>query len=130
MLDTHVLIWMINKDVSKIKKPDLKFFNEDCCVSVESLKEIALKVFHGKLDDVESNPRKLFKKIADYDISVLDFDKNAVTALFDLPYNENHKDPFDRSIIAHAISKKMVLVSADNQFQFYQKHGLLLQKLK
>jgi len=79
---------------------------------------------------VESNPKKLFKQIADLGISILDFDKEAVAVLFNLPVSTKNMDPFDRSIVAHAISKKMVLVSKDEKFPFYQKHGLLLQKLK
>ncbi len=129
LLDTHVLLWLIWGKTPKLKDKKLAFLEEICYVSVESLKEMAIKLSAGKLD-VESNPKKLLKKIEDLGITVLDFDKNAVSALFNLPFNKDNTDPFDRAIVAHAISKKMILVSEDSQFRFYQKHGLFLQRLK
>ena len=39
---------------------------------------------------------------------------------------QDHKDPFDHIIIAHAISHKMSLVSSDTKFPFYRKQGLKL----
>jgi len=126
LLDTHILIWLI---AGKLKNKKYSFLDENCFVSVESLKEIAIKMAIGKMD-IDFEPKILFKKIKDWNISILDFDKEAVMALYNLPYNKDHADPFDHSIIAHAISKKMVLVSEDSQFKFYQKHGLFLQRLK
>jgi PIN domain nuclease of toxin-antitoxin system len=130
LLDTHVLIWLMAGKFStpKFKNKKPTFIDEPCFISVESLKEMALKSSVGKLD-IESDPKKLFQQITKFNVSVLDFDKEAVSALFDLPFNKGHLDPFDRSIIAHAISKKMILVSDDSQFRFYQKHGLRLQRL-
>ena len=129
LLDTHILIWLLTEQ-AKFKNKNLNFLYEDCFVSVESLKEIALKLSIGKMENIESNPKLLFKQIANLDISILDFDKDAVATLFNLPYNKDNTDPFDRAIIAHAISKKMVLVSEDSQFRFYQSSGLFLQRLK
>ncbi len=129
LLDTHILLWLIWGETSKLKGKKFDFLEEVCYVSVESLKEMAIKLSAGKLD-VESNPKKLLKKIENLGITVLDFDKDAVSALFYLPFNKEHMDPFDRSLIAHAISQKMILVSEDSQFRFYQKHGLFLQRLK
>jgi len=129
LLDTHILIWLTRGDYSKFKGCDMSFLRESCFVSAESLKEMALKLVHGKID-IEGDPKRLFKQIENLDISILDFDKDAVATLFNLPFYEENKDPFDRSIVAHAISKKMILVSEDSQFRFYQKHGLRLQRLK
>jgi PIN domain nuclease of toxin-antitoxin system len=128
LLDTHILIWLINENVAKFKNKKLDFLYADCFVSVESLKEIALKQALGKID-IESDPKRLLKKIENYNISILNFDKEAIIALFDLPFSKENTDPFDRSIVAHAISQKMILVSEDSQFRFYQKHGLFLQRL-
>ena len=36
----------------------------------------------------------------------------------------DHRDPFDRMIIAQAISDKATLVSSDLKFQWYSKYGL------
>lgn len=40
--------------------------------------------------------------------------------LYNLPfYVENHKDPFDRLLIAQAIQRSLPLVSADKKFDAY-----------
>ena len=41
-----------------------------------------------------------------------------------LPFVRDHRDPFDRMIIAQAISDKATLVSSDLKFQWYSKFGL------
>jgi PIN domain nuclease of toxin-antitoxin system len=123
------LIWLINKEAVRLKGKKLDFLREDCYVSVESLKEMALKSSIGKIN-VESNPKRLFKQIANFNISILDFDKEAIEILFNLPFIKENTDPFDLSIIAHAISQKMTLISEDSQFRPFQKHGLHLQRLK
>jgi len=37
---------------------------------------------------------------------------------------KNHKDPFDRLIIAHAITEKLPLISSDKQFVKFRKQDL------
>ena len=37
---------------------------------------------------------------------------------------QDHKDPSDHVIIAHAITENMPLVSDDGKFEFYRKQGL------
>ena len=41
-----------------------------------------------------------------------------------LPFIRDHRDPFDRMIIAQAISDKATLVSSDLKFHWYSKFGL------
>ena len=41
-----------------------------------------------------------------------------------LPFVRDHRDPFDRLIIAQAISDKAYLVSSDLKFPLYSKYGL------
>ena len=37
---------------------------------------------------------------------------------------QDHKDPSDHVIIAHAITENIPLVSDDGKFEFYRKQGL------
>ena len=39
---------------------------------------------------------------------------------------EDHRDPSDHVIIAHAITNRMPLISSDNKFHFYESQGLEL----
>ena len=37
---------------------------------------------------------------------------------------QDHKDPSDHVIIAHAITERLPLISDDSKFEFYRKQGL------
>lgn len=39
---------------------------------------------------------------------------------------ENHRDPSDHVIIAHAITERLTLLSSDQKFAFYRSQGLEL----
>lgn len=41
-----------------------------------------------------------------------------------LNVEQDHKDPSDHIIIAHAITEGLPLISDDRKFKFYQKQGL------
>jgi PIN domain nuclease of toxin-antitoxin system len=58
------------------------------------------------------------------DITVLDFKTQDAILLESLP--NYHKDPFDRMIIAQAITNNFKLISYDKAFQNYVKNGLNL----
>ncbi|NER98535.1 MAG: type II toxin-antitoxin system VapC family toxin [Symploca sp. SIO1B1] len=48
------------------------------------------------------------------------FDLEDTVQLYNLPfYVENHKDPFDRLLIAQAIRRSLLLVSRDSFFDAY-----------
>lgn len=44
-----------------------------------------------------------------------------------MAYIESHKDPFDRLIIATAISDGLPIISADEKFQLYKKMITLVE---
>ena len=49
------------------------------------------------------------------------------TEQFDrLPYFPDHTDPFDRMLIAQALTERYTLVSPDTRFSWYESHGLRL----
>ena len=47
-----------------------------------------------------------------------------VTAILDLP--DHHRDPFDRALVAQAITEDLVLITADTALKAYQTSGLKL----
>jgi PIN domain nuclease of toxin-antitoxin system len=64
----------------------------------------------------------------DPSVEIDNTDVSVIRTLAALQINEKqeHKDPFDHIIVAHAISHKMTLVSSDTKFPFYRKQGLRL----
>jgi PIN domain nuclease of toxin-antitoxin system len=49
-----------------------------------------------------------------------------LTTLAKLPIKEEHKDPWDRMIVAQAIARDMTLVATDPNVLAYQKVGLVV----
>lgn len=44
-----------------------------------------------------------------------------------VPFNEDHRDPFDRLIIATALSEGIPIISADEKFQLYRSIITLIE---
>ena len=67
-------------------------------------------------------PGKLLEAIQH---SVLEITNNHLVSLADLPLLPNHRNPFDRLLIAQALHENLTLVSRDGKFGAYP--GLKLQ---
>lgn len=50
-------------------------------------------------------------------ITILPFAKEHTSTLSKLKIESGHNDPFDYSIISHAFTEKMILVSSDKKFE-------------
>ncbi len=84
-------------------------------LSALSLSEIAIKSARGKLDFSGADTRRA---IEDLDVRILPYTANHALALFDLPLL--HTDPFDRQIIAQALSEEIPIMTSDEKFSLYQ----------
>ena len=100
LLDTHTLLWFLkgDKKLSDKARQLIDSRNNEKCLSIVSLWEIAIKVSLGKL--VLNKPfEKLFPEQLDFNrIGILDITVDNLIKLTTLPFH--HRDPFDRLIIA------------------------------
>ncbi|HRO42449.1 MAG TPA: type II toxin-antitoxin system VapC family toxin [Flavipsychrobacter sp.] len=119
LLDTNVFIWFINgdKNLSKQSKSLIQDLNNKCFLSIASLWEIAIKVSLGKLQ-IASEFEKMSDFMAENEIELLPITFENLQALLKLP--KHHTDPFDRIIIAQAITGNFTVLSAHQKFQAYQ----------
>ena len=64
----------------------------------------------------------------DYGIEILPLRRDTAFMYADLQLNEaqDHRDPSDHVIIAHAITEHLTLLSSDQKFAFYRSQGLNL----
>ena len=64
----------------------------------------------------------------DYGIEILPLRRDTAFMYADLQLNEaqDHRDPRDHVIIAHAITEHLTLLSSDQKFAFYRSQGLNL----
>ena len=116
LLDTHALIWWLSKDSKlsveakdAIADPDNIVF-----VSAASAWEIAIKKSLGKLQA----PDDLKIQIEEKRFTPLDINIDHALAVEKLPLH--HQDPFDRILIAQAISENLIIVTRDKKFEDYE----------
>ena len=89
-------------------------------VSVVTAWEIVIKLGTGKLTLGRPLAQLWPESLAANDFAVLDVTSEHVLALEALP--PHHRDPFDRLLIAQAITEGLDLVSADSAFAPYPVH--------
>ncbi len=119
LLDTNVLVWTIS-DVAKLK-PKLRRMLSDpeneLLVSHVSLWELAIKMGRGRLSQMGSSLHLVVDEMREQRIEQLSL---TLSHLFRLEYLEPiHQDPFDRLLIAQALTEDLPVATADAAFRQY-----------
>ena len=119
LLDTHTFIWFINGDSSLPKKVinEITDLNNQCFISIASIWEIAIKSKLNKLT-LFSAFDKIIEFLDENQIEVLPIGFNHILSLNNLEFH--HRDPFDRILIAQAITEELILISKDRNFELYE----------
>ena len=128
LIDTHVFLWAL-MDTKKIPKNVYKLLediNTKVYISPISFWEIAIKHQAKKLDLQGINVLHLPHIAEQYDFELLTPTTYDYVSITQIPYKENHHDPFDRILIQQAIRNDLVLLSKDEKFQQYEENGLQL----
>ncbi|WP_316796423.1 type II toxin-antitoxin system VapC family toxin [Pedobacter agri] len=118
LIDTHIFISLINKDDTFINKSivSIEDKNNDIFISIASIWEIIIKLSIGKLM-VTRNIQEMYDLIQQFDISVLNIQKQHFDTYLTLPFI--HRDPFDRIIISQAIADDLTLITDDQYIRNY-----------
>ncbi|WP_338762101.1 type II toxin-antitoxin system VapC family toxin [Bernardetia sp. ABR2-2B] len=119
LLDRHTLLWFLNGDdtLSKPAKDILRDIENTIFVSIASLWEIGIKMSIGKLK-LAYSLEEIVENMQLQNIQVLAIQPLHIIKMTTLPFH--HRDPFDRIIIAQAITEKMKLISRDGEFKKYE----------
>ena len=130
-LDTNILVFLIcdNTSLSKDVLEYLFDYSNTLYTSVVCVHELIHLFQIGKISARNEKGKTLraedivetLEKMSINRVTVNDRHLQAYSAL---PFVRDHRDPFDRMIIAQAISDKATLVSSDLKFQWYSKFGL------
>jgi PIN domain nuclease of toxin-antitoxin system len=118
LLDTHTFLWFIENHPSLSSKARTVVEAEENAIFLQkiSLWEIAIKTSIGKLS-LTKPVQDLIQEAQSLQINLLDISDSAIIALQHLPFH--HRDPFDRLLLAEAMTKGLDIVSADAQFDAY-----------
>ncbi len=85
-------------------------------LSSMSIMEIAIKSRKNKIAMSET---AVMQAIDDLQIIVLSFTSRHAQKLFTLPELRDHDDPWDRAIIAMALSEELPVMTSDRKFRKY-----------
>lgn len=118
LLDTHSFIWFLNgdKQLPANLKNAIANASNRCFLSVASLWEIAIKNSLGKLE-LKGDFSWIAGFLINNDIELLPITFDHLQHLVQLPFH--HKDPFDRVIIAQALTEGLPIATKDEIFPGY-----------
>ena len=88
-------------------------------MSQVSLYEIAIKQKIGKLPQFDLAVEALLEQMKADGFQLLSIQTSHLAAYDDIPLHSEHRDPFDRLILATALTENIPVVSADKNFKLY-----------
>lgn len=120
LLDTHAILWFINGDhqLSVKARQIVENTENQILISAISLFEIAIKLKLNKLT-LQKSMEEIFVDINTAGIETLPIREIQLLQYQVLPMHSEHRDPFDRLIIATAISEKAAIIGIDRHFNYY-----------
>ena len=130
-LDTNILVFLLgdhqslDKDVlGMIFDYSNTLYTSTTCVHelihLFQIKKISWRNQEGR----HINAEDILDSLLSMSITILSISEKNLQVYATLPFLKDHRDPFDRLIIAQAISDKATLISSDLKFQWYEKYGL------
>ena len=120
LLDTHALIWWLtdnNRQLSEVARNAISDESNDIFVSAITAFEITTKHRLGKLAAANAFVGDVGAAIANEGFAELPLSLAAAARAGALP--GHHRDPFDRLLLAQAISNNLTLISNETIFDSY-----------
>ncbi|MBC3787831.1 type II toxin-antitoxin system VapC family toxin [Spirosoma utsteinense] len=120
LLDTEVLLWFIEGNDRLLETNRLKIQTADTIyVSQISLFEVAIKTKVGKLS-IKRGLAGLLQDMMLENIQILPLQNEHIAAYDQIPFFDDHRDPFDRLILATALHEGWPVMTADPKFSWYK----------
>ena len=121
LLDTHVLIWWMEGSSKIGRRAKKALFHSDAAVwvSAANIWEISIKAALGRLDPFDPPEDWTRKLVNELGVRSLPITFEHAEAVRHLPLH--HADPFDRLLIAQAISEPLRLLTVDPQLSRYSE---------
>ena len=119
LLDTHAFIWWVNGSARLSRRARRAIDNDANVIFVSAVSawEITTKYHRGRLDEAVALAPDIAGAIADQDFKELPITVQEAADAGALP--GPLRDPFDRMLIAQALSRNLVLTSNEAIFDGY-----------
>ncbi|MCP4755004.1 MAG: type II toxin-antitoxin system VapC family toxin [Proteobacteria bacterium] len=119
LLDTHAILWIIGGDDRLSRRAKDLFLDQNTTLyySLLSIWEITIKMSLGKIKLAKGWLKTIEEELRINAIQPISIEIEHCRSLFHLPFH--HRDPFDRMLIAQAITGEMAIMSCDKSFANY-----------
>lgn len=119
LLDTHAFLWLIAGDERLSKKASTIFLDtkNSLYFSAASFWEISIKESLGKISLKKGWTQIIQDEMEINAIHWLPIEIRHCSKVAELPFH--HRDPFDRMLIAQAMTEDMKILTRDHQFSDY-----------
>lgn len=128
LLDTQLVLWALFEP-ERIPSRILDVFTDRAAikfVSRVSLWDISFKYSLGKIILNGLSPDLIQAKIEETGCQLHSIENVELSTFFQLPQEENHRDPFDRLLIWQSILNDFTLLTTDSLLDSYTEDGLKL----
>lgn len=117
LIDTHIFLWAMSGDKQLTKNAEAIMLGAEAVfVSAASIWEIGIKSGIGKLD---ADVNELVARMEEAGFRELPVTVAHAAAVRDLP--DIHRDPFDRLLVAQAITEPLRLLTDDDTVGRYSE---------
>jgi PIN domain nuclease of toxin-antitoxin system len=118
LLDTQLIVWWM-KESDRLPKTVIAILGESdapAYVSRVSQWELAIKIANRKL---EMDLPRFTKQVVPDGFEWLEIKSEHLLAVATLPTYDDHKDPFDRLLIAQSLTEPLIFLTADKTLARY-----------
>ena len=118
LLDTHVVLWVAENSPMLSDRVKAVILSESVekYVSLASAWEVAIKLGTNKLS-LDGGLSEFFRMIDENGFHTLAVERDYLLQVTNLP--NHHKDPFDRLLVATAITENATLITIDENIYKY-----------
>jgi PIN domain nuclease of toxin-antitoxin system len=127
LIDTNIFLFVVQEEdkLSRDVKCIIYDYENNIYISSESIKEIILLLRTSRIEvPIWKRTKDIFTSIEEQGFTVDYIKKEHFITLGEIEPIEGHKDPFDHTIMAHAITNKIPLISSDTKMLHYKSQGL------
>lgn len=114
LLDTHLLLWALGSPLKLSANTRKLVDTSEVYVSAASIWEISIKAALGK---IKADAAEILATIQPAGLTLLPVSGEHAARVARLP--AHHKDPFDRILIAQAVTEPMILLTNDKALERY-----------
>ncbi len=121
LMDTQIAIWAKenNPRLTSRVKIILEDSQNDILVSQFSLIELSIKLKIGKLPNFIISIEAFADALINDGFDILPITNQQIFSYQQIPFFDDHRDPFDRYILSTAFANDLTLITADDKFDRY-----------